>query len=166
MRVVARADNHLRARHPGRGRGRVRTGGRLRPGARDGRAAGGHRRHDPRPPDPWRGLPRGEPAGAGRGAAHLAGEGAGHILVSAGPPRRPCVWRNRVARYVHCSGGRRGPDEDDYNAPDVPAQTRAHGVREHLGVLDLLGRSSACSARKLRRHQTPWMTEMFIPRPT
>ena len=46
-----------RARHSRRRRRRLRTLGRLFAGAGDGRAARGHRRHDPRPSDRERGLP-------------------------------------------------------------------------------------------------------------
>ena len=63
VRVVARTRRSSRARHPGGGRARLRTLRRIRAGARDGRGARGHRRHDPRPSDSERSLPRRRPCG-------------------------------------------------------------------------------------------------------
>ena len=57
-----RARDGARRQSPGAGhrrrrRRRVGAGRRVRPRPRDGRAAGGYRRHHPRPSDPGRGLP-------------------------------------------------------------------------------------------------------------
>ena len=59
----ARADNHLVLGIQAVGAGVSELSGGVRPGDRDGRAAGRHRRHHPRPSDPGRGLPGGRASG-------------------------------------------------------------------------------------------------------
>ena len=58
VRVIARADNHLVLGIQAVGQGVSELSAAFALAHRDGRAAGGHRRHDPRPSDAGRGVSR------------------------------------------------------------------------------------------------------------
>ena len=96
VRVIARADNHLVLGIQAVGQGVSELSRRLLAGHRDGRAAGGHRRHHPRAPDQERGVPGSGDEGARPRAAYLTGPSwtsAGHerMLAPVTPERRLCA---------------------------------------------------------------------------